>query len=77
MAICRRYEDSERRSNNYFDKLEKLSVYGFAKFNEELAEKRVYSQHNLVSDTSFNEFNLILYRNVLIYFDNDLQKKSL
>ncbi|MNR61695.1 chemotaxis methyltransferase CheR [compost metagenome] len=35
----------------------------------------VYSQHNLVSDTSFNEFDLILCRNVLIYFDNDLQKR--
>ncbi|KAF2507090.1 protein-glutamate O-methyltransferase CheR [Flavobacterium zhairuonense] len=49
--------------------------YGIAKFNEELAQKMVFSQHNLVSDTSFNEFDMILCRNVLIYFDADLQKR--
>ncbi|MCW2119121.1 CheR family methyltransferase [Flavobacterium sp. 7A] len=51
--------------------------YGIAKFNEELSEKMVFSQHNLVSDSSFNEFDLILCRNVLIYFDNDLQNRAL
>jgi chemotaxis protein methyltransferase CheR len=51
--------------------------YGIAKFNEELSEKMVFSQHNLVSDSSFNEFDLILCRNVLIYFDNDLQERAL
>jgi len=35
----------------------------------------VFSQHNLVSDNSFNEFDFILCRNVLIYFDNNLQKR--
>jgi chemotaxis protein methyltransferase CheR len=49
--------------------------YGIAKFNEELSQKMVYSQHNLVSDTSFNEFDIILCRNVLIYFDSELQKR--
>jgi chemotaxis protein methyltransferase CheR len=51
--------------------------YGFAKFPEELSAKMVFSQHNLVSDRSFNEFDLILCRNVLIYFDKDLQDKAL
>jgi len=51
--------------------------YGFAKFGEDLSEKMVFSQHNLVSDGSFNEFDLILCRNVLIYFDKDLQEKAL
>nr|WP_315257608.1 protein-glutamate O-methyltransferase CheR [uncultured Flavobacterium sp.] len=51
--------------------------YGIAKFNEDLSEKMVFSQHNLVSDSSFNEFDLILCRNVLIYFDNDLQERAL
>ncbi|MCG9791376.1 CheR family methyltransferase [Flavobacterium algicola] len=51
--------------------------YGIAKFNEELSEKMVFSQHNLVSDSSFNEFDLILCRNVLIYFDKDLQERAL
>jgi chemotaxis protein methyltransferase CheR len=38
-----------------------------------LKENLVFAQHNLVSDRSFNEFNLIVCRNVLIYFDRELQ----
>jgi chemotaxis protein methyltransferase CheR len=33
----------------------------------------VFAQHNLAMDRSFNEFHLILCRNVLIYFKQDLQ----
>ncbi len=51
--------------------------YSLAKFNEELKSKIIFSTHNLVSDNSFNEFQLILCRNVLIYFDRDLQHKVL
>ena len=51
--------------------------YGIAKFSSELTDKMVFSQHNLVSDTSFNEFDLIMCRNVLIYFDRDLQERAL
>ncbi len=54
-----------------------IANYGFAKFNEKFGEKMVFSHHNLVSDTSFNEFDMILCRNVLIYFDNDLQERAL
>jgi chemotaxis protein methyltransferase CheR len=35
----------------------------------------VFSQHNLVTDRSFSEFNVILCRNVLIYFDKPLQSR--
>lgn len=49
--------------------------YGYAKFREELGGRMVYSTHNLVSDGSFNEFDLILCRNVLIYFDKLLQER--
>lgn len=51
--------------------------FNIVKFNPELSEKMVFSQHNLVSDTSFNEFDLILCRNVLIYFNNDLQSRAI
>lgn len=51
--------------------------YSRVKFREELAEKMVFSTHNLVSDGSFNEFDLILCRNVLIYFDKALQERVL
>ena len=33
----------------------------------------VFAQHNLVSDRSFNEFHVIVCRNVMIYFDRSLQ----
>lgn len=51
--------------------------YSLAKFSDELKSKLIFSTHNLVSDHSFNEFQLILCRNVLIYFDRDLQHKVL
>jgi chemotaxis protein methyltransferase CheR len=49
--------------------------YNWAKFDESLGRKIIVSTHNLVSDSSFNEFQLILCRNVLIYFDKDLQNR--
>ena len=49
--------------------------YGSAIFNGQLSERMIFSTHNLVSDGSFNEFHLIMCRNVFIYFDKDLQQK--
>ncbi|QEH39645.1 protein-glutamate O-methyltransferase CheR [Chitinophaga sp. XS-30] len=51
--------------------------YDWAKFDEQLSGRMVISTHNLVSDRSFNEFQLILCRNVLIYFDKELQNRVL
>jgi len=45
------------------------------KFHSFLTENVVFAQHNLVTDSSFNEFHVILCRNVLIYFNKDLQNK--
>lgn len=52
-----------------------MAMYDIAKFQENLSDRILFSTHNLVSDTSFNEFQLILCRNVLIYFDKGLQNK--
>jgi chemotaxis protein methyltransferase CheR len=54
-----------------------IANYSLANFSQGLREKIIFSTHNLVSDHSFNEFQLILCRNVLIYFDRDLQHKVL
>ena len=35
----------------------------------------VFAQHNLVMDSSFNEFHVIVCRNVMIYFDRTLQER--
>ena len=49
--------------------------YDSAKFDKSLQEKLILSTHNLVSDSSFNSFQLIVCRNVLIYFDRGLQER--
>ncbi|MEK7275023.1 MAG: protein-glutamate O-methyltransferase CheR [Candidatus Desantisbacteria bacterium] len=41
-------------------------------FNDSLKKHIVWAHHNLVTDASFNEFNLILCRNVMIYFNQEL-----
>jgi chemotaxis protein methyltransferase CheR len=43
--------------------------------DQSLKEKIVFANHNLVSDGVFGEINLIMCRNVLIYFNKDLQDK--
>ena len=49
--------------------------YDHAVFRPALRENIVFAPHNLVTDGSFNEFNVILCRNVMIYFDRDLQNR--
>ncbi|MBP5973563.1 protein-glutamate O-methyltransferase CheR [Brasilonema sp. CT11] len=51
------------------------SAYEHAIFSSYLKENIIFSQHNLVIDNSFNEFNIILCRNVLIYFNKVLQER--
>ncbi|TDS07483.1 CheR family methyltransferase [Sphingobacterium paludis] len=52
-----------------------MANYDMAKFDKQLSERIIFSTHNLVSDSSFNEFQLVICRNVLIYFDKDLQNQ--
>jgi chemotaxis protein methyltransferase CheR len=49
--------------------------YDGALFSPTLTRNAVFSQHNLVTDRSFSEFNVIFCRNVLIYFDRELQNR--
>lgn len=42
---------------------------------DDLRRRIVFSQHNLVSDHSFNEFHLVLCRNVMIYFNQSLRER--
>ena len=52
-----------------------LAKYDGAQFRRSLVENVVFAQHNLVSDRSFNDFNVIMCRNVMIYFDRTLQAR--
>lgn len=49
--------------------------FQFAYFHSFLKKNIIFAQHNLVTDQSFNEFHLILCRNVLIYFSPPLQNQ--
>ena len=52
-----------------------VAKYDYAIFRPSLRENVVFAQHNLVTDASFNQFNVIFCRNVLIYFNNPLQDR--
>lgn len=51
--------------------------YEHAKMAGDLKKNILFSHHNLVTDAVFGEMNLILCRNVLIYFNQTLQNRVL
>jgi chemotaxis protein methyltransferase CheR len=69
-------------SSNYLEGggRESLSRYyevegRWARLDPSLRDGVVFARHNLATDGTFNEFHVILCRNVLIYFDRTLQKR--
>ncbi len=54
-----------------------LSKYDSVKIHSWLRKNITFSHHNLVTDGVFGEMNLIVCRNVLIYFDRALQDRAL
>jgi chemotaxis protein methyltransferase CheR len=51
------------------------SAYDGAAFDRSLMRNVVFAQHNLAMDRSFNEFHVIICRNVMIYFERSLQER--
>ncbi len=47
----------------------------YALIKKRIRRNIVFAQHNLATDGSFNEFNVILCRNVMIYFGKALQRR--
>ncbi len=68
------YRESEgtKKLSDYYTVLN-----GEVLINEDLKSKVIFSTHNLVSDNAFNQFDLIICRNVLIYFNKSLQDNVL
>jgi chemotaxis protein methyltransferase CheR len=60
----------ERSFSQYY-----TALYDHAIFRSSLKDHVVFSPHNLVTDGTFNEFNAILCRNVMIYFGKPLQAR--
>jgi chemotaxis protein methyltransferase CheR len=52
-----------------------VARYDSVIFDQSLKKNIVFAEHNLVTDSVFAEVNLIICRNVLIYFNKDLQNK--
>ncbi|WP_410512363.1 protein-glutamate O-methyltransferase CheR [Paenibacillus sp. BR2-3] len=76
------YEISRMKqyTKNYLDAggTRAFSEYYAAKYNSVifqpfLRKNIIFAEHNLATDTSFNEFNVILCRNVMIYFNDELR----
>jgi chemotaxis protein methyltransferase CheR len=59
-----------KRLSDYYER-----AGGSALFQSSLKENMAFCLHNLTMDRSFNEFNVILCRNVLIYFKHPLQQR--
>ncbi len=51
------------------------AAYGAAVLDKSLRQQVVFSDHSLVTDSVFAEMQFISCRNVLIYFDRDLQDR--
>ncbi len=49
----------------------------YIEVKQDIKNRVIFFKHNLVTDDSINEFNMIMCRNVLIYFDKYLQRKVL
>ena len=52
-----------------------VAKYDNAQFDAGLIKNVLFSAHNLSTDSVFNEFNVILCRNVMIYFNHTLSER--
>ena len=50
-----------------------IANYDFALLDKALKERIIFAEHNLVNDNVFGEMQMIVCRNVLIYFNKELQ----
>ncbi|MCK0536311.1 CheR family methyltransferase [Alcanivorax quisquiliarum] len=75
-AAIKVYSDNYRRAGGKAS----LADYYTAKYDGVIMDQRlkrniVFADHDLATDQVFGEMNVIVCRNVLIYFDRDLQQR--
>lgn len=76
VKLIKQYSENYLNGGGYQDFSSYYTAnYDVMIFKEDLRKKIVFSTHNLVSDSSFNSFQLIMCRNVLIYFNTRLQSR--
>lgn len=72
------FTESHRRSGALASLSEYYTAaYGRAVFDKSFRRHIVFADHSLATDSVFAEVQLILCRNVLIYFDRELQDRAI
>lgn len=72
------YKENYHKSGGKSDLMDYFSLkYDAFIFNNKLRKNIFFFEHNVAQDQSFGEMNLILCRNVLIYFDTTLQGRAI
>lgn len=78
MDVIREYTSNYQKSGGTRSFSEYYTAdYASAVMKQRLRDKVLFSSHNLVTDGVFGEMNVIFCRNVLIYFNRELQNKVL
>jgi len=73
----RRFTENHQQSGGHSSLSDYYTAnYGRALFDQTLRSQVVFSDHSLVTDAVFGEMHLISCRNVLIYFDRELQDRA-
>jgi chemotaxis protein methyltransferase CheR len=76
LAAMREYTNNYHQAGGANDFSDYYTAqYDSVLFSSALKSNVVFSEHNLATDGSFNEFQVILCRNVMIYFNKDLQAR--
>ena len=78
LEVMREYTQNYQRSDGAcsFSEYYSVSPRGAA-FDPALRKNVLFSRHNLATDESFHSFQLVLCRNVLMYFERPLQERAL
>jgi chemotaxis protein methyltransferase CheR len=77
LDIVRSYEERYESAGGRAKLSDHYDISGrTARFHRTLQQHVTWARHNLVSDTSFNDFHLIICANVLIYFRPSLQERA-
>lgn len=76
LAAMRQYTENYVKAGGQRDFSEYyVADHGHAMMRAGLHHNVWFAQHNLVNDPSFNEFHVILCRNVMIYFNPELRER--